>query len=278
MFQFNHPTLKSHIKESGDYIRSVFNLQPQLGLVLGSGFGAFIEKGFQVQATIDFKDIPHFLSTGVVGHKGKVILGKIQDVPTIALQGRLHCYEGYSMQQVVFPIYTMIGLGIEVLLCTNAAGGINQNMSPGDFMIINDHINLMGNNPLVGEKWEKPFLDISEAYNKKLIQKMIQAFEKENISVHEGVYCGMLGPCYESPAEIRFLRQVGANAVGMSTIPEIICAHHVGIRCAAISCITNLAAGLGHHKLDHKEVMETMQGSLEKFTCFLSRFAPLIKE
>ena len=276
MFKFQ-PLLRAHLQESTDYIRSLSDLKPQLGLILGSGFGAFAEKGLEeIHQSIPFKDIPHFLSTGVEGHEGKCVLGKIQNTPVAILQGRLHTYEGHTMQQVVFPLHTLISLGINTLLCTNAAGGLDEEMSPGDFMIIKDHINLMGDNPLRGSKWEEPFPDMSQAYNRKLIQKMIQSFQEGRIPFHEGTYCGMQGPCYETPAEIQFLRQINVKAVGMSTVPEIICAHHRGIPCAALSCITNLASGLSSHTLNHREVMETMEGSLHQFIDFVSRFVQLI--
>jgi purine-nucleoside phosphorylase len=212
-----------------------------------------------------------------MGHAGKLILGEASGVPVAALQGRVHFYEGYSMSDVVFPVRVLGGLGIRQLVATNAAGGVNINFRPGDLMLITDHINLMGTNPLVGNNIDElgvRFPDMSEAYDSAMREVALRAARRRGISLREGVYIGLSGPSYETPAEIRMCRALGADAVGMSTVPEVIAASHMGIRTLGISCITNMAAGILPRKLTHQEVMETTEKVKEQFIALLEATIP----
>lgn len=266
------------LQEAADYIRNQAAFKPQIGITLGSGLGAFVDS-LKVEHSIPFKNIPHFLPTTVEGHQGNLILGTVGDKKVAALQGRIHFYEGHSMETVVFPTRTLALLGIDTMILTNSAGGLGDTMSPGDFMIIEDHINLMGDNPLKGPNLKQlgpRFPDMSEAYDHKLVEKMIQVFEQLKVRYHRGVYCGVSGPTYETPAEVRYLKMVGGKAVGMSTVPEVIAANHLGLRVAALSCITNLAAGLSNRKLSHDEVTETAKKVEKDFCNFLNGFIEVI--
>lgn len=260
------------LQETVDYIRNRTSMKPKAGIVLGSGLGAFV-KEVQIECQIPYNDIPNFVPPSVEGHSGNLIFGTILGKPIAILQGRIHVYEGHDMDTVVFPIRTLSLLGIESLLLTNSAGGMGDTMSAGDFMIIEDHINMMGSNPLIGpniKEFGPRFPDLSEAYDKKLGALMAEIFEKHSIRYHKGVYCGVTGPTYETPAEIRFMKMIGAQAVGMSTVPETIAANHMGLRVGAISCITNLAAGLSNKRLSHDEVTETAARVQKSFNLFLS--------
>lgn len=262
------------LSKAVDYIRSVSKIKPTVGITLGSGLNSMV-KTINIEATIPFSEIPGFPQTTVEGHSGKLILGTIGDVPVAALQGRIHYYEGYKMDEVVFPTRVLAMLGIQTLVLTNSAGGMGNTMKPGDFMIITDHINLFGDNPLKGpniEKFGPRFPDMTYAYDPELRIIMKEHFEKLNIRYHEGVYCGVTGPTYETPAEIKYLRIIGGSAVGMSTVPECIAANHFGLKVAGISCVTNLAAGMTGDKLNHQEVQD-VAGRVEKeFSGFLSSF------
>ncbi len=257
-----------------DFIRTKSKLKPRIGLTLGSGLNS-MAKTIDVDAAIPFSEIPGFPQTTVEGHSGKLVLGTVGGVPVAALQGRIHYYEGYKMDEVVFPTRVLAMLGIQTLILTNSAGGIQNEMRPGDFMIITDHINLFGDHPLKGpniEKFGPRFPDMTYAYDPKLVDKMRAQFETLNIRFHEGVYCGVTGPTYETPAEIKYLKIIGGSAVGMSTVPECIAANHFGLKVAGISCITNLAAGITGEKLNHKEVQD-VAGKVEKqFASFLTNF------
>jgi len=276
--------VQERLEESVAYIHSKSPMKPKVGLVLGSGLGAFV-KEIDVEAKIPYDEIPHFLPTSVEGHSGVLILGKIPgktgSIPVATLQGRIHYYEGRSMNEVVFPTRTLAMLGIEILILTNAAGGLDENMNRGDFMIISDHVNLMGDNPLKGANLKKlgpRFPDLTEAYDKKLIDKMDALMNHRKIPHHVGVYCGVSGPTYETPAEVRYLKTIGGNAVGMSTVPEAIAANHLGLRVAAMSCITNKASGISTTKLSHGEVTDTAR-SVEKLFCgFLAEFISSLKD
>jgi len=262
------------LNEAAQFIRSKTALKPQVGLVLGSGLGSFVEK-MQVEVSLPFHEIPHFGSVSVEGHRGQLIFGTVSGVPVIAQQGRLHYYEGHSIDSVIFPVRLMGHLGVETLILTNSAGGLGDGMRPGDFMVIEDHINLTGNNPLIGANIKElgpRFPDMSEAYDRQLLGKMAQVFQKMNIALHKGVYAGVLGPSYETPAEVRFLKQIGCSAVGMSTVFETIAANHMGMKVAGLSCITNLAAGLSSQKLNHQEVTDTAKRVEMTFGQALSNF------
>jgi len=273
------PTIYQKIRDAVDAISAKSSIRPEIGMILGSGLGSIAE--LCTDATvIPYAEIPHFHTTSVEGHAGKVIIGNFNGVPTIFLQGRFHFYEGYSMQEVVFPTRTICGMGIQTLILTNAAGGVNTRYRPGDLMLIEDHLNLMGENPLKGPNLSQlgpRFPDLSEAYSKSCLEVMKSCASELEIETHSGVYAGLLGPTYETPAEIRMFRTLGADAVGMSTVPETIAANHLGVRVAGISCITNLAAGLSPQKLSHQEVMDNSRIGAEKMKRLLSSVVPRLK-
>ena len=246
------------IKEAAKYIEDNIELKPEIGLILGSGLGVMAE---DIENAVEFKyeKLPNFPVSTVEGHAGKLIVGKLEGKKVIAMQGRFHYYEGYSMQEITLPVRVMKLLGINKMLVTNAAGGVNRNFNPGDFMIISDHINLTGDNPLRGENIDKfgpRFPDMSEAYNQDLIELAEGVAAENNQLIRKGVYAGMAGPSFETPAEIRYLAGCGVDAVGMSTVPEVIVANHMGLDVLGISCITNMAAGILAHPLNHDEVIE----------------------
>lgn len=262
------------LQETVSFIRTKTAMKPRIGIVLGSGLGAFVRE-LKVETTIPFRDIPHFIPPTVEGHQGNLIFGKIGKHDVALLQGRIHYYEGHSMETVVFPTRTLAVLGCEIVILTNSAGGFGDTMQAGDFMIIEDHINLMGINPLMGPNIKElgpRFPDMTEAYDRSLIGLMEKTFEKQGVRYHKGIYCGVSGPTYETPAEVRYLKMIGGKAVGMSTVPETIAANHLGMRVAALSCVTNLAAGISRKKLSHDEVTETAKQVEQKFTTFLREF------
>lgn len=262
------------LQETVSYIRTKTSAKPKIGVILGSGLGSFV-KDVEVEITLPYKDIPHFSPPTVEGHSGNLIFGKIHGQAIAILQGRNHYYEGHSMESVVFPTRTLAMLGIETLILTNSAGGFGENMQAGDFMIIEDHINLFGTNPLMGPNIKElgpRFPDMTEAYDKRLVQIMEQVLQKQGTTYHKGIYCGVSGPTYETPAEVRYLKLIGGKAVGMSTVPESIAANHLGMRVAALSCITNLAAGISAQKLSHNEVTETASRVEQQFSSFLREF------
>ncbi len=262
------------LQETVSYIRTKTAAKPRIGIILGSGLGAFV-RDVQVETTLSFNEIPHFLPPTVEGHSGNLIFGKVGSNDVAILQGRNHYYEGHSMDMVVFPTRTLALMGIEILILTNSAGGFGDTMQPGDFMILEDHINLMGINPLMGPNIKElgpRFPDMTEAYDKAMIQTMEDVLKTQNTRYHKGVYCGVSGPTYETPAEVRYLKMIGGKAVGMSTVPEAIAANHLGLRVGAVSCITNLASGISQKKLSHQEVTDTAKRVEEKFTTFLKEF------
>lgn len=241
------------------YIQGKTSIKPRLGMILGSGLGGILELVTEKEI-IPYSEIPHFLPASVPGHQGNLCLGKIDDVPVAILAGRIHFYEGHSMSEVVFPTRVLGALGIQTLLLTNASGGINFNFQPGDIMVITDHINLMGSNPLMGpvaQDLGPRFPDMSNCYSKKLVKILLDSSEALNVNVRQGVYAGLTGPTYETAAEVRMLRILGADAVGMSTVPECIAANHLGIEVCGLSIISNLAAGMTGAPLSHSEVTST---------------------
>jgi len=251
---------------------------PVLGLILGSGLGPYAES-FRKKTVIPFHELPHFPRSTVPGHSGNLVLGEAEGVPAVALQGRVHFYEGYTMAEVTYPTRVLGCLGIRQLIVTNAAGGININFHPGDLMLIADHINLMGTNPLIGKNMDElgpRFPDMSEAYDSGMRATALHIAGDVGIPVFQGVYLGLAGPSYETPAEIRMLRSLGADAVGMSTVPEVIVANHMGIRVLGLSCITNMAAGILPRKLTHQEVMDTTEMVKEKFISLLRGIVPAL--
>ena len=259
------------IKGAADYIQSQIEIKPEIALILGSGLGVLAEE-VKESKVIKYEDIPDFPVSTVEGHAGQFVVGKLEGKKVMAMQGRFHYYEGYSMQQIALPIRVMYELGIENLIVTNAAGGINMNFDPGNFMIIQDHINLMGDNPLKGnnlEEYGPRFPDMSEIYNEELRELAEKVAIESKIQTVKGIYVGLGGPSYETPAEIRYLRGIGADAVGMSTVPETITANHMGMKILGISCITNMAAGVLPEPLDHKDVIEIAEKVKPKFSTLI---------
>lgn len=264
----NNDSYLARIKEAAGYIESRCSTKPEFGLVLGSGLGVLADE-IENPCRISYKDIPHFPVSTVEGHAGQLVLGTFMDKSVLVMQGRFHYYEGYSMKDVVFPIRVMKQLGINRLLVTNAAGGVNESFSPGDLMLISDHIKFFDESPLRGPNLDAlgpRFNDLSAAYTPRLRAMANSAAMNMEIELKEGVYAHMAGPSFETPAEIRMLRTLGADAVGMSTVPEVIAAAHGGMEILGISCITNMAAGILDQPLNHEEVMETGRMVEKKFS------------
>ncbi|MBK9040820.1 MAG: purine-nucleoside phosphorylase [Bdellovibrionales bacterium] len=265
---------QDRIEEAASFIRSKTNFLPKIGITLGSGLSSFAEQ-VNEKVEFSFSEIPHFLPPTVDGHPGKLVLGTIGRSTVAVFQGRIHFYEGHSPSEVVFPTRVLNAIGVETLILTNAAGGLNPKMSPGDFMVITDHINLMGYNPLLGPNLNSlgpRFPDMTNVYHSDLRMRLCKLLKEENIPYHEGVYVGLTGPSYETPAEIRFLSGIGGSAVGMSTVPEAIAARHMGMDILGISCITNLGSGISTTPLSHNEVTETGKRVEKIFGRFLRKF------
>jgi len=255
------------IEEAADYIRKKLAITPEVGLVLGSGLGVLAER-MENAVRIPYGDIPHFPVSTVEGHAGELVAGYAAGRPVILMNGRFHLYEGYGVQAITLPVRVMRALGVDKLVMTNAAGGVNLSFQPGDLMLIEDHINLTGMNPLIGPNDAKlgpRFPDMSEAYSKRCRAIAAEVAEEKGIRLVRGVYLGLLGPTFETPAEIRMARTLGADAVGMSTVNEVIAARHAGIEVLGISCISNMAAGILPQPLSHQEVMETAEQVKEQF-------------
>ncbi|HEX8567243.1 MAG TPA: purine-nucleoside phosphorylase [Pyrinomonadaceae bacterium] len=267
-------------QEAAQFIKSKFDREIQVALVLGSGLGAFADE-IENAVKISYEEIPHFARSTVEGHAGRLVLGEIAGVAVAVQQGRFHYYEGYDLKDVTFPIRVFGLLGIKNLILTNAAGSIDSNFKPGSLMLIHDHLNLMGVNPLRGkndERFGARFPDMSEVYSRKF-QEIAKAAAKEmNFDLRRGVYCALSGPTYETPAEIHYLRYAGADAVGMSTVPEAIIAHHQGMKILAISCVSNYAAGINEEEINHEEVMEIGKLVAETFKNLLKRVIPKIAQ
>ena len=259
------------LTETVDYIRTHCRYQPSLGLILGSGFGSYADS-FSDSKVLSFGEIPHFPCSTVSGHRGNLVFGSVEGIPCIALQGRIHFYEGYSMQEIAFPVRVLGRLGIQGLIVTNAAGGLNPEFRPGDLMLIADHINMMGSNPLIGPNPDESgprFPDLSDAYDSGMREIALDIAGRLGIRIRQGVYLGVTGPSYETPAEIRVYRSLGADAVGMSTVPEVLVAVHMGIPVLGISCITNMAAGMEPRKITHSDVLKTTKKVEKKFRLLL---------
>lgn len=262
----------SKILDASTYLSSKISVKPKIGIVLGSGLGIYIDQ-IQNKTVIPYEDIPHFKRTSVEGHSGALIFGEVQGVNVVALQGRLHPYEGYAMEEIVLPVRVLAALGIEILFLTNASGGINTNFHPGDLVIINDHINLSGRNPLVGPNIAElgpRFPDMGNAYDKELREVLSTVAKNHHVDLKTGVYCSVLGPTYETPAEIRMLRILGADLVGMSTVPEVIAANHLGLKVAGVACVTNYAAGIKEEKLSHADVKKVAEKAMVGFATVLT--------
>jgi len=251
-------TLLANLGEAVRFIQSKTPLRPAIGLVLGSGLGAFA-RSLEKATAIPYGEIPHFPTSTAIGHSGELVVGHCQGVPVAVMAGRAHLYEGYTLQQVVFPVQVLGRMGVKILVLTNAAGSVNVAYKPGELMVISDHINFMGGNPMIGPNEDQlglRFFDMSEAYDPHLREIAEKACWKAGVTVRKGVYIAFTGPSYETPAEIKMSRAMGADAVGMSTVPEVIAARHMGVRVLGISCITNMAAGVIKKPLDHREVLE----------------------
>ncbi|MBX4149615.1 purine-nucleoside phosphorylase [Paenibacillus lautus] len=264
------------IKEAAAYIRGQKGVEPQVGLILGSGLGVLAEL-IENPVSIPYTNIPHFPVSTVEGHEGELLLGTIHDRPVVLMKGRFHMYEGYGPEVTAFPVRVMKELGVKSLLVTNAAGGINTSFEPGDLMLISDHLNMTGTNPLIGPNDPElgvRFPDMSQAYSRQLRQLAKEVAVGQGIALREGVYAGLLGPTYETPAEIVMLRTLGADAVGMSTVSEVIVARHAGLEVLGISCISNMAAGILDQPLSHDEVMETAEKVREKFLALVMAIIP----
>jgi purine-nucleoside phosphorylase len=254
-------------------IRARTSIEPRIAIVLGSGLGGFADD-FEEAVGIPYEDIPGFVRSTAQGHAGRLVIGKIDGIPVLAMQGRVHYYEGYSLEEVTFPIRTFGLLGIKTLALTNAAGGINVQLTQGTLMVISDHVNLMGVNPLRGpndDRFGPRFPDMSAVYSAELQELVIDEAKAIGVEVRRGIYGGLSGPSYETPAEIHLLRNLGADAVGMSTVPEAIVARHMGLEVLGISCITNMAAGISDEPINHEEVMATGDRVRETFTELLRR-------
>jgi purine-nucleoside phosphorylase len=258
--------LRAHIDESAAYVRSRWNSRPRCGIILGSGLGS-VGEVIELDTAIDYGDVPNFLKSTAIGHRGRLLCGKLGGVPVIAMQGRFHCYEGYSAERATFPVRVMNSLGIELLIVSNAAGGLNPNFACGDVMVIDDHINLLNRNPLIGvndDKLGPRFPDMGAPYDRRLGDRALAIARKNDFVCHRGVYAAMLGPTYETRAEIRMLRYFKADAVGMSTVPEAIVATHAGLPVLGLSTITNICSPDKQVTTSGHEVIATAETARDK--------------
>lgn len=252
-------SLYERAEHAARVIRSRISIEPRIALVLGSGLGGFADD-FEEAVSIPYEEIPGFVRSTAQGHAGRLVIGTIDSVPVLAMQGRVHYYEGYSLEEVTFPVRAFGLLGVKTLVLTNAAGGINVELTQGALMVISDHLNLMGANPLCGpndERFGPRFPDMSAVYSHELQGMVVDEAKAIGVEVRRGIYGALSGPSYETPAEIHLLRNLGADAVGMSTVPEAIVARHMGLEVLGISCITNMAAGISDEPINHEEVMAT---------------------
>lgn len=253
-------------------------LRPRIGLVLGSGLGAFADQ-LTDSVAISYADIPGFPRSTAIGHAGRLVVGRTQNVAVAAMQGRVHLYEGYTAREIAFPMRVFGRMGIKAVVLTNAAGGINRNYSQGALVALRDHINLQGQNPLVGaneERFGPRFPDMSHAYSAAYREMAVAEAKNLGMILHDGVYAALLGPSYETPAEIRYLRTIGADLVGMSTVAEVIVARHMRLEVLAISCVTNMAAGILDQPINHEEVLETGKRVQKQFEALLRAVLPKI--
>jgi purine-nucleoside phosphorylase len=274
----NTPSEFDQAQEAAEFVLSQTKLRPKIALVLGSGLGAFADQ-FSSAIKSPYANIPHFPRSTAIGHAGKLVVGKVGETPVAGMQGRVHLYEGYSVHQVAFPMRVFARMGVRAVILTNAAGGIQRELTQGRLVLISDHINLQGANPLTGpndERFGLRFPDMTAAYDRKF--RTIAAAEAAHagVTMPEGVYAALAGPSYETPAEIRYLRAIGADLVGMSTVPEVIAARHSGIRVLGISCVTNAAAGVIDQPLVHTEVLEVAERVKGEFISLLRAIIPKI--
>lgn len=269
-------TLRNKIKEAVDFIRTKTQMRPKIGIILGTGLGRLAEE-IEKEVVIDYQDIPHFPVSTVESHHGKLIFGRLGGKEVVAMQGRFHYYEGYTMEQITFPVRVMsykVGLGVETLFISNAGGALNLEFEKGDLMIITDHINLLGDNPLIGPNDNElgvRFPDMSEPYSKELIQLAEKVAAEENIKIRKGVYVAVTGPNLETRAEYRFLRIIGADAVGMSTVPENIVANHMGMKCFGLTIITDIGDPDNLKPLTVEEVIEIANQAEPRMTLLIKK-------
>ncbi len=262
--------------EAAEFIQKQIRVRPRIALVLGSGLGAFAEE-LDDARVIPYSTIPHFPRSSAIGHAGNLVIGRVGEVPVAVMAGRVHYYEGYSMQRVTFPMRVFSRMGIQAALLTNAAGGINLQLKQGCLVVLRDHINLQGSNPLIGpndERFGVRFIDMTEAYDPAFRKMALEEGRRLGINICEGVYVAVSGPSYETPAEIHFLRTIGADTVGMSTVPEVIVARHCSMKILAISCVTNMAAGVLNQPINHAEVLETGERVQTSFVALLKALIP----
>jgi purine-nucleoside phosphorylase len=262
------------------FILAKTKLRPRIGVVLGSGLGGFANE-IGGATRIEYRNIPNFPRSTAIGHAGRMVIGKVTDVPVAVMQGRVHMYEGYSPQEVIFPMRVMARMGIRAVLLTNAAGGINTSFSQGCLVVLSDHINLQGTNPLIGpndERFGERFPDMTQVYYKPYQAAALEEGKRLGTEIAQGVYAALTGPSYETPAEIRYLRTIGADLIGMSTVPEVIAAAHMGIRVLGISCVTNMAAGILDQPITTEEVMETGERVKADFVALLRAVIPRMNE
>lgn len=268
--------LLQNIKEAAAYIREKYPVTPEVALILGSGLGVLADL-VEDAVTIPYEEIPNFPVSTVEGHAGELLLGTIGGRHVLLMKGRFHMYEGYGVDTVSFPVRVMKELGVQKLLVTNAAGGVNTSYNPGDLMIIRDHINFTFRNPLIGPNFGElgvRFPDMSEAYSRRLREVAKSVAAEQGLTLQEGVYLGLLGPSYETPAEIRMIRTLGGDAVGMSTVSEVLVARHAGIEVLGFSCISNMAAGILDQPLSHEEVIETTERVKQTFLKLIMGIIP----
>jgi purine-nucleoside phosphorylase len=259
------------VKAAADAIKARVREVPRIAIVLGSGLGDFAN-GLGDAVAMPYTELPHWPASTVIGHEGKLVVGTAKGRTIAALAGRCHAYEGHDLRRVTFAVRALGLLGVKILILTNAAGGVNTGFTAGALMVVDDHINLIGGNPLVGpndDRFGPRFPDMSEVYSRRLRTIADEAARKEHLPIAHGIYVSLLGPSYETPAEIRYLRTIGADAVGMSTAPEAIAARHMGLEVLGISCISNMAAGVLPQPLDHAEVMETTRRVRGQFIALL---------
>ena len=255
------------LRETAEYIMSKIKRAPDALMILGSGLGNFAER-IENPLILPYGDIPNFLVSTVPGHAGRLVVGDIGDKYVAIMQGRFHYYEGYAMDKITFPVKAFAVMGTPTLIATNAAGIVNKDFNPTELMVLTDHINLMFNNPLIGQNNEElgsRFPDMTEVYTKELRQLALDIAKREKIPLQSGVYAAMSGPCYETPAEVKMVRALGGDAVGMSTVPETTVAHYCGMKCLGISCMTNYGAGITNEELNHEEVLANSQTANEYF-------------
>ncbi|WP_042162634.1 purine-nucleoside phosphorylase [Paenibacillus gorillae] len=270
------PLTAVQINEAAAYITGLTPLKPEIGLIMGSGLGVLGDH-LEDAVVIPYESIPYFPVSTVEGHAGELLVGSLSGRPVVLMRGRFHMYEGYGPELTAFPVRVMKSLGAKALLVTNAAGGVNTSFEPGDLMVISDHLNLTGKNPLVGPNDDElgvRFPDMSEAYSKRLRAVAREIAVTQGLTLREGVYAGLLGPNYETPAEIRMLRTLGADAVGMSTVAEVLAARHTGLEVLGISCISNMAAGILDQPLSHAEVIETTERVKSQFLALVKAIIP----